>query len=94
MFNIEEHFTDVLIIGSGGAGLRAAITAKEKEVDVMIVSYGYGATSRITGVNVPIGSNDSIEKYFHDINRNGEKINNRALSKKMASTRKKRKNSG
>jgi len=85
MFNIEEHFTDVLVIGSGGAGLRAAIAAKEKEVDVTIVSYGNGATSRITGVNVPIGSNDSIEKYFQDINRTGEKINNRALSEKMAS---------
>ena len=82
MLNIEEHFTDVLVIGSGGAGLRAAIAAKEKEVDVTIVSYGNGATSRITGVNVPIGSNDSIEKYFQDINRTGEKINNRALSKK------------
>jgi len=85
LFNIEEHFTDILVIGSGGAGLRAAIAAKEKEVDVTIVSYGNGATSRITGVNVPIGSNDSIEKYFQDINRTGEKINNRALSKKMVS---------
>jgi len=85
MLNIEEHFTDVLVIGNGGAGLRAAIAAKEKEVNVTIVSYGNGATSRITGVNVPIGSNDSIEKYYKDINRTGEKINNRVLSKKMAS---------
>ena len=30
--------TDVLIIGSGGAGLRAAIAAREKGVSVTLVS--------------------------------------------------------
>jgi succinate dehydrogenase/fumarate reductase flavoprotein subunit len=35
---MEVIKTDVLIVGGGGAGLEAAIAAKEKEVDVLIVS--------------------------------------------------------
>ena len=44
--------TDVLIIGGGGAGLRAGIEAKQHGVDVVIVSHsrvGYGSNTAISG---------------------------------------------
>jgi len=44
--------TDVLIIGGGGAGLRASIEAKQHGVDVLIVSHsrvGYGSNTTISG---------------------------------------------
>ncbi len=44
--------TDVLIVGGGGAGLRAAIEAKRHGVDVLIVSHsrvGYGSNTTISG---------------------------------------------
>ena len=34
----EELYCDVLVIGAGGAGLRAAIAAKLHNVDVLLVS--------------------------------------------------------
>lgn len=44
--------TDVLIIGGGGAGLRASIAAKEQGVDTLLVSQsrvGYGSNTSISG---------------------------------------------
>ncbi len=44
--------TDVLIIGGGGAGLRAGIEARERGVNVLIVSHsrvGYGSNTTISG---------------------------------------------
>jgi succinate dehydrogenase/fumarate reductase flavoprotein subunit len=44
--------TDVLIIGGGGAGLRAAIEAAEHGVDVLMISHsrlGYGSNTTISG---------------------------------------------
>jgi len=35
--NIETHEYDVLIIGAGGAGLRAAIAAQEEGMSVCLV---------------------------------------------------------
>ena len=44
--------TDVLIIGGGGAGLRAAIEAKRHDMNVLLVSrsrVGYGSNTTISG---------------------------------------------
>ena len=38
--SIERIHTDVLIIGAGAAGLRAAIETRKKNVDVLIVCKG------------------------------------------------------
>ena len=35
---MEHIFCDVLVVGSGSAGLRAAISAKQKGLDVCVIS--------------------------------------------------------
>ena len=37
---VSEYKADVLVIGAGGAGLRAAIAAREKNADVLVVEKG------------------------------------------------------
>ena len=80
--------TDVLIIGGGGAGLRAAIEAKEHGVDVLIVSQsrvGYGSNTTISGgafaaVLSPSKSgrdfSDSCEQHLLDTVTGGYYLNN------------------
>jgi len=45
---MKTYETDVLIVGSGGAGLRAAVEAKANGVDVMIVNKGVSGESGCT----------------------------------------------
>ena len=70
---VETLKTDVLIIGSGGAGLFAALHAKQAnpELDVTIVVKGLLGKSGCTrmvqgGYNVAVASGDSIERHFMD----------------------------
>ena len=35
---MEEIVTDILIIGSGGAGLRAAVAARKENCSVLVIS--------------------------------------------------------
>lgn len=76
--------TDVLIIGGGGAGLRAAIAAKKEGVDVTLV-YKKGGNSTIISagghgavLNLP-GNLDSVEKYYEDTISSGCNINSPSL---------------
>ena len=65
----EEKTTDVVIIGAGGAGLTAAITARENGKNVIIVesqAIAGGNTSRSTG-----GMN-AAKTVFQDANEFGE----------------------
>ena len=74
----EKIHCDVLVIGGGGAGLAAAISAARQGVDVMIVSKGEsgksGATyydvAEIGAFNAPEpASGDSSECFYEDIER-------------------------
>lgn len=82
---------DVLIIGSGGAGLRAAIAAREKGASVMLVSKsrtGFGnntaialaAMSTATGEGDP---RDNPQVHAKDIMESGRFINDRKLVERM-----------
>jgi len=61
---------DVLIIGSGGAGLVAALSAKENGASVMVVGKSYPTRSQTCmaqgGVNAALGENDSVEAHIAD----------------------------
>jgi fumarate reductase flavoprotein subunit len=70
---IETLKTDILIIGSGGAGLFAALFAKKAnpDLDITIAVKGLVGKSGCTrmvqgGYNVALNSDDSIERHFMD----------------------------
>ena len=76
--------TDVLVIGSGVAGLRAAVAAAEKGVSVLVASKGPCASPEIMGLNAPVLPEDSVEQYFEDTERSGYGINDSRLAKILA----------
>ncbi len=71
--HVERHSTDLLILGSGGAGLLAALHAKQAnpDLDVTVVVKGLlgkcGCTRMVQGgYNVAIAAEDSVERHFMD----------------------------
>lgn len=69
----EHSKTDILILGSGGAGLFAALHAKQAnpDLDVTIAVKGLVGKSGCTrmvqgGYNVALGEGDSVERHFMD----------------------------
>ena len=80
---------DVLVIGSGGAGCRAAIEAKKSNLDVSIVSKGLSFKSGCTtlaegGYNAAFGyvdAEDSVEAHFEDTMKGGAYLNDMGLVK-------------
>jgi len=88
-FKEINFVTDVLVIGAGGAGTRAAIEAHEKGVDVLIVAKGgfpSGCTPIAGGImQAPIDPNDSPEIYFKDVIEGGAKVNNQKLVRILTS---------
>jgi fumarate reductase (CoM/CoB) subunit A len=82
---MKERFlqADVLVIGSGGAGLRAAIEANNTGADVLIVSKGgfpSGCTAvAMGGMLASFDREDSADRHFDDTIRGGNHLNNRNL---------------
>ncbi len=79
--------TDILILGSGGAGLMAAIHSHDAnpDLDITIAVKGLlgkcGCTRMVQGgYNVAIAEGDSIERHFMDSIEGGKWINNQDLS--------------
>ncbi len=64
--------TDVLIIGSGGAGLSAALSAKQNGAKVLVVGESYPTRSQTSmaqgGINAVLETSkgDSIQKHIED----------------------------
>ena len=74
-----RHYCDVLIIGSGIAGLSAAITASEQGLDVIVVtksSIEESNTFYAQGGIVTRGVDDSPEILIEDIMQAGDGISN------------------
>jgi fumarate reductase (CoM/CoB) subunit A len=78
---------DVLVIGSGGAGCRAAIEARKHDLNVLIVSKGLSFKSGCTtlaegGYNAAFGyvdSEDSVDAHFNDTIKGGAYLNDLTL---------------
>jgi len=83
------HECDVLVIGSGGAGCRAAIEAKKYDLNVTIVSKGLSFKSGCTtlaegGYNAAfayVDVEDSVDVHFNDTMKGGAYLNDIELVK-------------
>ena len=95
MFPMKKFRTDVLIIGGGGAGSRAAIEADKLGVDVTIICKGeYGesgctpnSASEWMAYGVALGiadPRDSCEAHFRDIVEMGAYVCDQNLAKIIA----------
>ena len=84
---IKTIQTDVLIIGSGGAGSRAAIEVDDAGLKAIIVSKGLSFRSGCTGmaeggynaVFKTVDKDDSIEAHFNDTLKGGSYLNDEKL---------------
>ncbi len=84
---LETIFVDVLVIGSGGAGLRAAIEAKKTDPSLRVlvtskVKAGFGNTVVAEGYfNIPClgDERDSSENFVKDVMTAGRWVNNSKL---------------
>ena len=85
----ENYQTDVLVIGSGGAGCRAAIEAKKHNLDVIIVSKGLSFKSGCTtlaegGYNAAfayVDVADSTHVHLEDTLKGGGYLNDPELAR-------------
>jgi fumarate reductase (CoM/CoB) subunit A len=85
--NPQTIETDVLVLGSGAAGLRAAIEARKLGVEVLLVSkssIGLGNNTAISGSGIAAGTGwrvpaDSPDLHFKDTVIGGRYMSNRRL---------------
>src|SRR6476660_4836549 len=82
MSDIEEHSYDVLIVGAGGAGLRAAIAAREAGLRTAIICKSlFGKAHTVMaegGIAASMGnvnSRDNWQVHFRDTMRGGKFMN-------------------
>jgi succinate dehydrogenase/fumarate reductase flavoprotein subunit len=87
----DQHVTaDVLVIGGGAAGARAALAASEAGSDVILVSKGPISRSGITitaggGIQAPFHPDDSEQLFFDDVVEYGYRLGDRDLIEVLVS---------
>src|SRR6202165_664337 len=85
---VQRLDTDILIIGSGGSGLRAAIAATEAEAQVLVVAKEYLKDAHtgwaMGGVNVAMKAPATPQQHFEDTIKGGWYINNYKLARIFA----------
>ena len=85
---IDRHDTDILILGSGGAGLFATLHARQNAPEgtkVTIAVKGLIGKSGCTrmvqgGYNVALGNGDSVERHFMDTINGGKWLPNQDMA--------------
>jgi len=90
---VERHNTDILILGTGGAGLFAALHALKAapDLDITIVSKGLlgkcGCTRMVQGgYNVALNPGDSVERHFMDTIEGGKWLPHQGLAWTLVNT--------
>src|ERR1700743_3405494 len=83
MTNVERHAYDVVVFGAGGAGLRAAIAARESGMKTAIICKSlFGKAHTVMaegGIAASMGNanpHDSWQVHFRDTMRGGKFLNN------------------
>lgn len=90
----ETIDVDIVIVGAGGAGMTAAITAKQAGMKVLIVekmSYVGGNTTKATGgmnaaetkYQAALGIEDTVEQFVQDTMKGGYNLNDINLVRRM-----------
>jgi len=80
---------DVLIIGSGGAGLTAALAAKKEGASVTVVGKAYPTNSQTSmaqgGINAALGNveEDNVESHIADTVRSAHGLCDEAMVRQM-----------
>lgn len=85
---IERHDTDILILGTGGAGLFAALHAQQSAPEgtrITIAVKGLigkcGCTRMVQGgYNVALGGGDTVERHFMDTINGGKWLPNQDMA--------------
>lgn len=72
--------TDVLVIGAGLTGLRAALAASQFGKKVLVLSKGPRCSYGVMGFNAAVGKEDSDKLYYEDILSSGKGLSNKKLA--------------
>ena len=90
MVEIQRTETDILILGSGGAGLFAALHAHKANPDLSITVAVKGLLGKCGctrmvqgGYNVALAAEDSVERHFMDTIEGGKWLNHQEISWKL-----------
>ena len=92
---LEDVTTDVVIVGAGGAGLSAAISAADAGMNVLVLekmpmvggntNYATGGlNAAVTAQQAEKGIEDSVELFVADTMKGGKELNNPALVQVLA----------
>ncbi|CAA6822100.1 MAG: Succinate dehydrogenase flavoprotein subunit (EC, partial [uncultured Sulfurovum sp.] len=77
-----DNMLDILIIGSGGAGLSAALSAKQEDANVLVVGKSYPTASQTSmaqgGMNAALGNvtPDSTQAHIDDTLKSAHSLSN------------------
>ncbi|MFQ5468169.1 MAG: FAD-binding protein, partial [Kiloniellaceae bacterium] len=89
----ERHETDILILGSGGAGLFAALHAARAAPSLRIAVAAKGLLGKCGctrmvqgGYNAAMLPGDSVERHFMDTIAGGKWLPNQALAWRLCAT--------
>ncbi len=90
---LERHDTDILIIGTGGAGLFAALHAQQTAPDAKITIAVKGLIGKCGctrmvqgGYNVALGKGDSVERHFMDTIQGGKWLPHQEMAWRLCET--------
>lgn len=84
MVTLQIVKSDVLVVGAGLAGMRAAMAAQQRGAAVMVIAKGPAASPGVIGFNAPVGAKDSERIYFEDTWRGGMYLGDPALVRLLA----------
>ena len=90
---LERHDTDILILGTGGAGLFAALHASKAAPELRVTLAVKGLTGKCGctrmvqgGYNVAIAPGDSVERHFMDTIIGGKWLPHQDMAWKLCET--------